>query len=344
MAKGAMVQGVSSTACNLINNLINTKGTKPAGVVIEGVSGNQFTPDNHAEEFKTYSYQYATTTYGVERGLSPALIVQPKSIDDIAKTLQYAKDRGIAVAIRSGGHAYSGDSSTSAPNIQLDLRYTFKGADDRVLLTKGDESFVRTSVSWSLGEFNEWLGSQNVFVPHGQCEEVHVGGHVQTGGYGQLARSFGLLGDHVVSLEVVDTHGELKEVTKASDPELFFALLGGSPGNLGVLTHFTIKVHRDQDYSGSRGMKGLFLYDAKTLQNLATILAEMADDENFPGNYDLCVSVVSSSFPLHSLFPDQDQLVSISKPGTFIITAIARCCPLLCLSALPCTVMLRQHS
>lgn len=281
--------------------------------IIERVSGKQYTPGSHNNDFKTYSYQYATSTYGIERGLSPALIVQPKTTQDIVQTLKYAKERGIAIAIRSGGHAYSGASSTSAPNIQLDLRDTFKSIeDDRVLLTRGDESFVRTSVSWSLGELNAWLGSQKVFVPHGQCEMVHTGGHVQTGGYGQLARSFGLLGDHVVSLEIIDADGEAREVTRVSDPDLFFGLLGGSPGNLGVLTHFTIKVHRDKDYLGSRGMKALYLYEPETLEKLATILSEMADDDDFPANYDLCVSVVSSSFPLKDLFPDQDELVSIS--------------------------------
>jgi FAD/FMN-containing dehydrogenase len=94
--------------------------------------------------------------------------------------------------------------------------------------------FARTSVSWSLGEFNAYLGQHQVFVPHGQCVNVHVGGHVQTGGYGQLGRSFGLFGDHVLSLEVVDHEGNFKEVTRASDPELFYAILGGSPGNLRI--------------------------------------------------------------------------------------------------------------
>src|SRR5207237_3938654 len=66
---------------------------------------------------------------------------------------------------------------------------------------------------------------------------------------------FGLFGDHVLSLEIVDHDGNSKEVTKATNPELFYAILGGSPGNFGVLTHFTIEVHRDSDYNGSRGLK-----------------------------------------------------------------------------------------
>lgn len=84
-------------------------------------------------------------------------------------------------------------------------------------------------------------------MPHGQCTHVHLGGHLQAGGYGQLARSFGLLGDHVLSLEIMDHEGNPKGITKAADPELFFAFLGGRPGNFGVLRHFTIGAHRGSD-------------------------------------------------------------------------------------------------
>jgi len=93
---------------------------------------------------------------------------------------------------------------------------------------------------------------------HSQCVNVHIGGHVQTGGYRQLGRSFGLFGYYVTSFELIDHKGNSKEVTKASDPELFYALLRGSPGNLGVITHLTIEVLRDSDYKGSRGVKPLY--------------------------------------------------------------------------------------
>jgi len=136
-------------------------------------------------------------------------------------------------------------------------------------------------------------------------------------GYGQLCRSFGLLGDHVLSFEIIDSDGNFKEVTKASDPDLFFALLGGSPGNLGVITHFTIQVHRDEDYSGSRGMKALFFYTPKDLKRLLDIMVEMAEDENFPRNYDLTISCLSSSFPLLDLWPGLDQVMARYHPELY---------------------------
>ncbi|KAI2623678.1 hypothetical protein GGS21DRAFT_533696 [Xylaria nigripes] len=282
---------------------------------IAGVTGAQYVPGT--EEFNLQNYQYATSTYGEERDLHPALIVQPKTKEDIALVLKYAKKKGIAVAIRTGGHQYSGASSTSAPNIQLDLRNSFKGPDDRVLFRKEGKAYVRTSVSWGLGDLNAWLAKNKAFVPHGQCTDVHLGGHIQTGGYGLLARSFGLLGDQILSLEIVDTDGNFKEVTKDSDPDLFWAFLGGSPGNLGVLTHVTLQAHQDEDYNGSRGLKALYFYDTETLKRLVNILVEMADNDDFPGNYDFCISVLSSSFPLLDLWPGLDETMARQHPELY---------------------------
>ena len=282
---------------------------------IEGVQGQQYLAGTEA--YTNQKYQYATSSYGVEHNMNPSLIIRPEGKDDIVKVLKHAKEKKIAVAIRTGGHQYSGASSTSAPNIQLDLGKTFQGPNDRAVIEKDGKTLVYTSVSWSLGEFNKYLADHKVFVPHGQCINVHVGGHVQTGGYGQLGRSFGLLGDHVVSLEIIDHEGKTREINKTNDPDLFFALLGGSPGNLGVLTHFTIDVHRDSDHQGSIGLKALYWYKPETLKRLLGILVEMSDKKDFPRNYDLCISVLSSSFPVLDLMPEIDEAMQDKHPEIY---------------------------
>ncbi len=282
---------------------------------INGIVGAQYT--SGTQEYERRKYQYATSSYEEEKRMEPKLIIYPHNKDDIALALRYAKSQKIAVAIRTGGHQYSGASSTSAPNIQLDLKKTFRAEEDRRFFEKDGRAFVRTSVSWSLGAFSEYLGKHKAFVPHGQCVNVHLGGHVQTGGYGQLGRSFGLFGDHVISLEVVDHEGNFKEVTRTSDSELFYAILGGSPGNLCVITHFTIEVHLDKDYKGSRGVKSIYWYNPKTLKRLLDILVEMSDDEDFPRNYDFCISVLSSSFKLLDLFPEVDGKMREEHPELY---------------------------
>ncbi|KAF3917281.1 hypothetical protein AA313_de0205664 [Arthrobotrys entomopaga] len=238
--------------------------------------------------------------------MRPTLIILPKHKEDIATVLKHAKAKRIAVAIRTGGNQYSGASSTSAPNIQLDLKTTFRDSGDRIIFKEKDQVFVRTSVSWSLGEFQAYLALYGLFVPHGQCIDVRLGGHVQTGGWGQLQRSFGLFGDHVTSIEIVDYKGDFVTVTPISrDKDLFSAILGGSPGNFGVITHFTVKVYRNEDYQGSRGLKSLFWYDKRTFKRLIDITAEMSDNKDLARNYDFCLTVMSEGNKVFDCLPPE---------------------------------------
>ncbi|KAH6901128.1 hypothetical protein BKA70DRAFT_1115034 [Coprinopsis sp. MPI-PUGE-AT-0042] len=265
---------------------------------IPGLVGQDFAPGTPG--YIKWQKQYALSTYEDAHDMKPGLIVVADNIEDIKFTLLYAKLHKKAIAVRSGGHQYCGASSTGNGNFLVDVSTTFRNPEDRTHSERGSQSFVRTSVSYNLGEFNAYLGSLNCFVPHGQCEFVYLGGHVQTGGYGQLGRSFGLLGDHVVSLEIIDHDANERTITKAEDPDLFFAWLGGSPGNMGILTHFTIEVHRDQDYVGSTGLRALHFYSEEKLTELVGYLAEMNDDPDKPRNYDLCISVLSPSFHITS--------------------------------------------
>ena len=207
---------------------------------IPGIAPNLQLLASDAIEKLDYDRQnsvYASSTYEVDHDMNPGLIVFPSGIPDIALTLQYAKANNRAVAVRTGGHQYSGASSTGKQNILLDLRETFTGEitrndpePDSNLPPKGPNIQVRTSVSWSLENFSKWLVTQGLFVPHGECWGVWLGGHMQTGGYGQLGRSFGLLGDHVASIELVDPDNGptyKKIVSKDKESELFYALLGG---------------------------------------------------------------------------------------------------------------------
>ncbi|KAF2180800.1 hypothetical protein K469DRAFT_692627 [Zopfia rhizophila CBS 207.26] len=157
---------------------------------------------------------------------------------------------------------------------------TFRRPEDQPIFEKDGKIFVLTSVSWSLGSFNAYLTQDKIFVPHGH---------------------FGLLGDHVLSPEIVDDEGNFKGVTETTDPGLFHGILGCSPGNFGVLMHFPIEVHRDSDHKGSRGLKALYGYDPETVKRLVDILVEMLDKEKFSHNYNLYISMLSSSFKLLDL-------------------------------------------
>ena len=157
-----------------------------------------------------HAYQYATSSHD---GLNPAAIIYPKNVKDIIKAVNYARENNIGIAVVTGGHHYTGQSSTSGKNIQLDLSDTFSNdAVDFIYFEQNN--LLRVGVSYSLLEFNHLCRGLKVFIPGGICANVHLGGHVQSGGYGMLTRSFGLLADNVEGFEIVLANGNHRKIWK----------------------------------------------------------------------------------------------------------------------------------
>ena len=182
--------------------------------------------------------------------MSPAAIIFPKNINDIILAINYARENGMGIAVRTGGHQYSGASSTSGRNIQLDLSDTFQSVV-RDFRHNHTTKLLRVGISFSLLQFHSLLRTMKMFIPIGTCSNVHLGGHVQSGGYGMLRRSFGLLCDYVEGFEIILANGKHEKIWRPNstlapkdlesdcnklkeNDDLFWAVLGGSPGNFGI--------------------------------------------------------------------------------------------------------------
>ncbi len=240
-------------------------------------------------------YQYATTSQP-RANMSPAAIICPKHPNadpDVEKAIRYAVANNIAIAVRTGGHAYSGTSSTTSNNIQLDLSEAYNDWD-----YDAETGLLRVGVSHSLQELSTKLREKGLFMPTGQCYDVHVGGHAQTGGYGQLSRAFGLFSDQIVSFEIFLADGTKKTIRvdspEQADKDLFFAVFGGGPGNYGIVTHITIRPFKDSDHTYARAFKQIIPYDATLDHNVLVQLFDLVQEwENAPGDYDFCVTVAA---------------------------------------------------
>lgn len=248
--------------------------------------------------------QYASSSYKGVRNFSPHAIFQPSSTGDIQVLIKNARQQNVPVALRTGGHQYSGASSTDDKGILLDLKHTFRhhGVDLK-LIKEGDKAFIYTSVSYKLGEVFDFFKDNGIIMPTGQCREVHVGGHVQSGGFGMLARSFGLLVDWIREITIVDHKGDVVKVNKKDHPDLFFGICGGSPGNFGVVTHYKIEVQQDKDLEGSKGLWMAFFYRDHTYKALLDILRKKAEDPKLARGYDFTVNVTSRSANLAAVYP-----------------------------------------
>ena len=95
-----------------------------------------------------------------------------------------------------------GASSTSGQNVIVDLSNTFESPTTDFVYNK-ETNLLRVGISFSLLQFYEMLMERNMFLLGGICSQVHLGGHVQTGGYGMIIRSFGLLCDYVEKFEII---------------------------------------------------------------------------------------------------------------------------------------------
>ena len=82
-----------------------------------------------------------------------------------------------------------------------------------------------------------------------------------------------------------------------NNDELFWAVMGGSPGNFGILTHVTFRPLHDKDYPDSRMMRFTIPYTAERHRNLETLLLEMNDDDEVPGNFNLFYTILGKSIP-----------------------------------------------
>jgi hypothetical protein len=271
----------------------------PIGPIIPNYNGYSFSPTDPG--YASINDIYATSTYGKERDMNPGDILEPTNVADIIAVVKAANERRQKLAIRTGGHQYSGASSTTRSNLQLNLKRTFLNPfADLKIFRKDGKTYLRTSVSWALTDLFKFTLQNKVFLPTGQCITVCLGGHAQTGGYGMFSRSLGLLADYIQSLETVSPTGVPETIEKGS--EKMFGFLGGSPGNMGVIHHLTVEVQEDSAHPNSRGDRILLWYNKENYKAALDIMVERSQDPKWSRNYDLTVNIYSENFPLSKLF------------------------------------------
>jgi FAD/FMN-containing dehydrogenase len=166
----------------------------------------------------------------------PALIAQPTGVADISTAIDFARDNGgLLLAVKCGGHSHSGQS-TCDRGMQIDLSAFRDVRVDPVRRT------ARVTGGSLLGQLDHEAMAQGLVVPMGTVSHTGVGGLVTGGGFGRLARRFGLSIDNLVSVDVVSSDGELRQASADVNPELFWGVRGGG-GNFGIVTSFEFQLH-----------------------------------------------------------------------------------------------------
>ncbi len=153
---------------------------------------------------------------------------------DVAAALRVAVAEGVPVTVRGGGHGVAGTAiADGALMIDLSPMNAVHVDPAAHVAIAGGGSLLR--------DLDAATAPFNLACPAGVVGHTGLGGLTLGGGYGWLARRWGLTCDHVLAAEVVLADGTIVEASPHHEPELFWALRGGG-GNFGVVTRFTLRL------------------------------------------------------------------------------------------------------
>ncbi len=165
----------------------------------------------------------------------PALIVQPTGTADVRRAVAFASAHGLLVAVKCGGHSFSG-MSTCDKGMQIDL----SGMRGVRVDPKARRAYVEGGTL--LGLVDHEAAAHGMVTPLGTVSHTGVGGLTTGGGFGRLARKFGLAVDNVVGVDVVTADGSVRHGDANENPDLYWGVRGGG-GNFGVVTSFEFQLH-----------------------------------------------------------------------------------------------------
>jgi FAD/FMN-containing dehydrogenase len=177
---------------------------------------------------------------GIDR--RPAVIVRVADADDVATVIGLARQTGLELAVRSGGHSGAGHSVTEG-GIVLDVS-DMKALDIDVT---GRTAWAETGLT--AAEYSTAAAAHGLATGFGDTGSVGIGGITLGGGVGYLVRKFGLTIDALIAADIVTADGEQLRVDATNHPDLFWAIRGGG-GNFGVVTRFQYRLNEVPDFVG----------------------------------------------------------------------------------------------
>ena len=165
----------------------------------------------------------------------PGAVVRCRGASDIMRAVRFAREHGLLLAVRGGGHNIAGNAVCEG-GLLIDL------SPMRSIRVDPVRRSARVEPGATLGEFDKEAQAFALATPLGINSTTGVAGLTLGGGFGWLSRKFGLAADNLVSADVVTAEGELVQASATENSDLFWALRGGG-GNFGVVSSFEFRLH-----------------------------------------------------------------------------------------------------
>ncbi|MFF1680574.1 FAD-binding oxidoreductase [Streptomyces sp. NPDC058256] len=195
---------------------------------LTGFKGQLIGPDDSG-------YDEARSVYNAMIDRRPALVARCTSAEDVSHVVGFARDHGLPLAVRGGGHHGAG-LGTCDDGVVLDL----SPLKDIEVDPKARTVRVGGGCVW--GEVDKATNPHGLATPSGIISTTGVGGLSLGGGLGHLTRKCGLSVDNILEADLVLASGEQVRANADENTDLYWAIRGGG-GNFGVVTSFLFRLH-----------------------------------------------------------------------------------------------------
>jgi FAD/FMN-containing dehydrogenase len=208
----------------------------------------------------------------------PLLIARCSGAEDVVAALGFARERGLPVAVRGGGHNVAGNAVCD-DGIVIDLSAM------KAIAVDPERRVARVEPGVLLGELDVATQAFGLATPTGNVSNTGLAGLTLGGGLGWIARLHGAACDNLFAAEVIAAGGSMVRASEEENPDLLWGLRGGG-GNFGVVTSFEYRLHAVGTQVLAGGVVHAFADAPRVLRFFAEFVAEAPDE----------LSVVASTF------------------------------------------------